>query len=153
MKRLALLFGLGLLATVQATSVAPLTLAQQSKKAQIIVRATIGTPSSAKEGDVPYLIYPLTVTETVVGDAANLPQVDGKPALFMLQGAQDLPALTSGQEAIMLLYPGKLDSPFVGFNQGYYPIQAGKLLTNPAAGDITDPDKLRDAIRAALGGK
>lgn len=152
MKRLFTLAVLAL-GLVQATSVPKLSLTDQAKKAQIIVRATIGQPTNAKEGDVTYLVYPLTVKETVVGDAANLPQVDGKPALFMLQGTQDLPKITAGQEAILLLYSGKMDSPVVGFNQGFYPIAEGKLLPDTAAGDITDPDKLRDAIRAALGGK
>lgn len=151
-----------------ATAVTPLTLAQQAQKAEVIVRATLGTPTTAKEGDVTYTVYPLTVTETVAGDAASLPQHMGQPALFFLQGVQDLPALNGGQEVFALLYARKADSPLVGFNQGLYAVTNGAVsvspagnvaatgtpapadpATAPAAGIITDPTALRDAIRAA----
>lgn len=155
-----------------ATAVTPLTLAQQAQKAEVIVRATLGPPTTSKEGDVTYAVYPLTVTETVAGDAASLPQYEGKPALFFLQGAQDLPSLSGGQEVFALLYTRKADSPLVGFNQGLYPVTNGAVAASPAgavtAGSgtaapapaatgaaapatatITDPNALRDAIRAA----
>ena len=166
-------------AVAGATAVTPLTLAQQAQKAEVIVRATLGTPTTAKEGDVTYTVYPLTVTETVAGDAASLPQHLGQPALFFLQGVQDLPALGGGQEVFALLYSRRADSPLVGFNQGLYPVTngavsvspagsaattstsspttsptststaSGSAATAPAAGTITDPTALRDAIRAA----
>ncbi|WP_288405653.1 hypothetical protein [uncultured Deinococcus sp.] len=159
-----------------ATAVTPLTLAQQAQKAEVIVRATLGTPTTAKEGDVTYTVYPLSVTETIAGDAASLPQHMGKPALFFLQGVQDLPALSGGQEVFALLYARKADSPLVGFNQGLYPVVNGAVSVSPAgsaatgAGSatgievaapsgaatapatgttITTPTALRDAIRAA----
>ena len=162
-----------------ATAVTPLTLTQQAQKAEVIVRATLGTPTTAKEGDVTYTVYPLTVTETIAGDAASLPQHMGQPALFFLQGVQDLPALSGSQEVFALLYARKADSPLVGFNQGLYPVTngtvsvspggvaatstgtgtitsptsgstaSGSAATAPAAGTITDPTALRDAIRAA----
>ncbi|MFC4426305.1 hypothetical protein [Deinococcus navajonensis] len=132
-----------------ATTAPTLTLAQQAKKADLIVRATLGTPVTVKEADLTYLAYPLTILETVVGDAAQLPQQEGRPALMVLQGLQDLPALQSGQEVFALLYTRRLDSPLVGFNQGLYPVTAGAV----SAGDITDPAKLRDAIRAARSGQ
>ena len=162
-----------------ATAVTPLTLAQQAQKAEVIVRATLGTPTTAKEGDVTYTVYPLTITETIAGDAASLPQHMGQPALFFLQGVQDLPALSGSQEVFALLYARKADSPLVGFNQGLYPVingavsvspggvaatgtgtgtttsptsgttASGSAATAPAAGTITDPTALRDAIRAA----
>jgi hypothetical protein len=168
MKR-ALLAGVALTlwsAVAGATAVTPLTLAQQAQKAEVIVRATLGTPTTAKEGDVTYTVYPLTVTETVAGDAASLPQHLGQPALFFLQGVQDLPALGGGQEVFALLYSRRADSPLVGFNQGLYPVTNGAVsvspagsaatttTSSPAPGDpavtlITDPTALRDAIRAA----
>ncbi|MFC4638570.1 hypothetical protein [Deinococcus hohokamensis] len=134
---------------VSATTAPTLTLAQQAKKADLIVRATLGTPVTVKEGELTYLAYPLTILETVVGDAAQLPQQEGRPALLFLQGLQDLPALQSGQEVFALLYTRRLDSPLVGFNQGLYPVTAGAV----SAGDITDPAKLREALRAARGGQ
>ncbi|MFC5850007.1 hypothetical protein [Deinococcus petrolearius] len=142
-----------------ATAVIPLTLAQQAQKAEVIVRATLGTPTTAREGDVTYTVYPLSVTETVAGDAASLPQHQGQPALFFLQGVQDLPALSGGQEVFALLYARKADSPLVGFNQGLYLVTNGAVspagpppdgaAATPAADPITDPTALRDAIRAA----
>ena len=136
-----------------ATTAPPLTLAQQVKKAEVIVRGTLGPAVTVKEGEVTYLAYPLTVAETITGDAARLPQNDGKPALFFLQGLADLPELRSGQEVFALLYTRKLDSPLVGFNQGLYPVTDGKVSAGDAKTPITDPAKLRDAIRAALEAK
>lgn len=126
-----------------------LTLAEQAKKAEVIVRASVGTAKSVKEGDVAYRAYPLEVKEVVAGEVASLPQLDGKPALFILEGLQDAPQFLSDQEAVLLLYARKLDSPLVGVNQGVYPIDNGKV----KAGDITDPAKLIAAIRDARGGK
>ena len=142
-----------LAATAGATTAPPLTLAQQVAKAEVIVRGTLGAAVSVKEGEVTYLAYPLTVAETISGDAARLPQNDGKPALFFLQGLADLPELKSGQEVFALLYTRRQDSPLVGFNQGLYPVTDGKVSAGDAKAPITDPAKLRDAIRAALGTK
>lgn len=136
--------------TAGATTAPPLTLAQQVGKAEVIVRGTLGPAVSVREGEVTYLAYPLTVAETIAGDAARLPQNDGKPALFFLQGLADLPNLKSGQEVFALLYTRKQDSPLVGFNQGLYPVTDGKVTAGNAEAPITDPAKLRDAIRAAL---
>lgn len=111
----------------QATSAPPLTLMQQAKKAEVIVRATPGTPTRLKEGEVTWLVYPLTISETVAGDAASLPQLEGKPALYLLAGVEDLPELRPGQEAFLLLYSGRMDSPIVGFSQGVYPIENGRV--------------------------
>lgn len=142
-----------LISAAGATTAPPLTLAQQVKKADVIVRGTLGPAVSVREGEVTYLAYPLTVAETITGDAARLPQNDGKPALFFLQGLADLPNLKSGQEVFALLYVRKQDSPLVGFNQGLYPVTEGKVAAGDAKTPITDPAKLRDAIRAALEAK
>lgn len=139
------------LGAAQATSVAALTLEQQARKAEVIVRVTLGTAQTVKEGDVPYLVYPLEVKEVVAGDVANLPQVGGKPALYFLQGLQDLPKLSANQEVLALLYTRRLDSPVVGFNQGWYAIEDGKVKAGDPAKPITDPAALRDALRAARG--
>lgn len=120
----------------QATTAPPLTLTQQAKKADVIIRATLGTPSTVKDGEVTWLVYPLTVTETVAGDPASLPQLDGKPALYLLSGVEGLPDLRAGQDAFLLLYSKRLDSPIVGFAQGLYPVENGKVLrtgTDPGA--------------------
>lgn len=150
----ALLFSLtlgGLPAT--ATTVPALTLEQQAKKAEVIVRATLGAAQTAKEGDVSYLVYPLEVAEVLAGDVATLPQWEGKPALYVLQGLQDFPKLAAKQEGIALLYTKRFDSPLVGFNQGWYPIEGGKVSAGDPQKPLTDPAALRDALRAARGAK
>ncbi|MFT2719154.1 hypothetical protein ACMT4L_04045 [Deinococcus sp. A31D244] len=159
----------GSLLTAQATTAPTLTLAQQARKAQVIVRATVGQPADVQEGGVTYVAYPLTVTETLAGDPAGLPQQGGAPALFFLKGVADLPALRAGQDVIALLYTARLDSPLVGFNQGLYPVVNGAIVPAsgvaapvatppaPAPGSpavtpeaaLTDPAKLRAAILAA----
>nr|WP_274704768.1 hypothetical protein [Deinococcus geothermalis] len=123
----------------QATTTPPLTLTQQAKKADVIIRATLGTPSTVKDGEVTWLVYPLTVTETVAGDPASLPQLDGKPALYLLSGVEGLPELRAGQDAFLLLYSQRLDSPIVGFAQGLYPVENGKV-TRPGAGTDASAD-------------
>lgn len=132
----------------QALSV-PLTLNEQAKRAEIIIRAVVGAAKPLKEGDVTYLAYPLEIKETVAGSVESLPTQDGKPALLVLQGLEDAPKFTAGQETVLLLYSGRMDSPVVGVNQGAYPLDNGKV----AAGEITDPAKLLEAIRTARGAK
>ncbi|WP_104991144.1 hypothetical protein [Deinococcus sp. NW-56] len=117
---------------VQATTAPTLTLTQQARKAAIIVRATLGTSTRVTEGDVTWVVYPLTVAEAVVGDPATLPQREGKPALYVLAGLEGVPELRAGQEGFFLLYGGRMDSPLVGFSQGFYPIVNGKV-TRPGA--------------------
>ncbi|GGM20513.1 hypothetical protein [Deinococcus aerophilus] len=142
---------LGLLGTAPAgaTTAPPLTLAQQVGKAEVIVRARVGAAVNVKDGEITYLAYPLTLLETIAGDAASLPQNEGQPALFFLQGVNDLPEVRAGQEVIALLYARKLDSPVVGFNQGWYVITNGQVTAGDKASPITTPDQLRQAIRAA----
>lgn len=125
----------------------PLPLTEQAKKAEVIVRAMLGTAQVVKDGDVTYLAYPLEIRETVVGNVDSLPKTEGKPSLMFLQGLEDAPVLSAGQDAVLLLYARRLDSPVVGVNQGVYVVKDGKV----SAGDVTDPAKLLEAIRAARG--
>lgn len=118
--------------TAGATTAPTLTLTQQARKAAVIVRATLGTSTRVTEGDVTWVVYPLTVAEAVVGDPATLPQREGKPALYVLAGLEGVPELRAGQEGFFLLYGGRMDSPLVGFSQGFYPIVNGKV-TRPGA--------------------
>lgn len=129
-----------------ATTAPALTLTQQARKADVIVRASLGTPKSLKEGEVTWVVYPLTVTETIAGDTASLPQTEGKPALYILSGLEDGPVLRAGQEAFFLLYTRRLDSPIVGFTQGVYPLENGRVTrTGPPVPGITE------ALAAASG--
>ncbi len=125
-----------LFTAVQATTASPLTLVQQAKKADVIVQATIGTPTTVTEGGQAYSVYPLKVSETLAGDAAQLPQLPGSqggggPALYVLSGMELAPVFQSGQEAVLLLYKGRLDSPLVGFNQGAFLISNGLVSVLP----------------------
>lgn len=124
----ALLAGLLGLGAAQATVAPTLSLEQQARKAEVIVRATLGPPAEVRDGDVTYVAYPLTVTETIAGDPASLPRQGGAPALLFLKGLADLPDLRAGQDVIALLYSARLDSPLVGFNQGLYPVVNGSLV-------------------------
>ena len=132
MKRALLLLAAALGMNAACATTAPaLTLEAQAKKAEVIIRAVLGPPATVQDGAVTYLAYPIAeLKETVAGNAASLPQHEGKPALFFLQGAQDLPTLQAGQEVFALLYARKLDSPLVGFNQGLYPVVNGSVQPN-----------------------
>ncbi len=125
-----------LFTAVQATTASPLTLEQQARKADVIVQATIGTPTTVTEGGQAYSVYPLKVSATLAGDAAQLPQLPGGqggggPALYVLSGMELAPVFQSGQEAVLLLYKGRLDSPLVGFNQGAFLISNGLVSVLP----------------------
>ncbi|WP_102127705.1 hypothetical protein [Deinococcus planocerae] len=113
--------------SAHATTAPTLTLTQQARKADVIVRATLGTPTNVTEGEATWITYPLTVTETVAGDPATLPQREGRPVLYVLSGLEDLPELRAGQEAFLLLYSRRMDNPIVGFAQGVYPIVNGRV--------------------------
>lgn len=125
-------FSLGL-PPAGAAGATALTLTQQAKKAEVIVRGTLGTSTRVKEGDVTWVVYPITVTETVAGDVATLPQTEGKPALYLLDGLEGLPQLRAGQEGFFLLYSRRFESPFVGFDQGVYPIENGQVTRLPGS--------------------
>ena len=125
-----------LFTAVQATTASSLTLEQQARKADVIVQATIGTPTTVTEGGQAYSVYPLKVSATLAGDAAQLPQLPGGqggggPALYVLSGMELAPVFESGQEAVLLLYKGRLDSPLVGFNQGAFLISNGLVSVLP----------------------
>ena len=125
-----------LFTAVQATTASPLTLEQQARKADVIVQATIGMPTTVTEGGQAYSVYPLKVSETLAGDTAQLPQLPGGqggggPALYVLSGMELAPVFQSGQEAVLLLYKGRLDSPLVGFNQGAFLILNGLVSVLP----------------------
>lgn len=141
------LTALSLFAHAEAATVKPLNLTQQAKKADVIVRATLGPREVVKLRSLVFDVYPLKIEETIAGTATTVPQHKGKPALFILKGTQDLPSFAPNQEAYILLYAKIFASPLVGFNQGYYPINDGKV----QAENITEATKLRDALRAARG--
>lgn len=144
----ALLAGLLGLGAAQATVAPILSLEQQARRAEVIVRATLGSPVDVRDGDVTYVAYPLTVTETIAGDPATLPRHEGAPALLFLKGASDLPQLRAGQDVIALLYSARMDSPLVGFNQGLYPVVNGSLVPGVALGTATPPTSTAPASTA-----
>ncbi|MFN4252399.1 hypothetical protein [Deinococcus sp.] len=144
----ALLAGLLGLGAAQATVAPTLSLEQQARRAEVIVRATLGSPVDVRDGDVTYVAYPLTVTETIAGDPATLPRHEGAPALLFLKGASDLPQLRAGQDVIALLYSARMDSPVVGFNQGLYPVVNGSLVPGVALGTATPPTSAAPASTA-----
>ena len=164
----AALLGLAPSAAAAPGVVVPtLTLEQQAARADLIVRGSLGAPQGAspqaaggvpgagEETGVPWRVYPLSITETLAGDAGRLPQVGGRPALYVWAQAPDLPDWRTGQDAFFLLYTARLDSPLVGYNQGYYPV-VGERVAVPsplgaASGKASTPAQLSVAeFRARL---
>ena len=129
----------------QATTLVPLTLSQQIKKADLVlyvrILSVVQENRTLGKETLPWQVYTLEVLESLVGDASALPQKDGKPTLSVLGGAdftlEGAPTLTApankdpGGEYILMLYKGSFDSPFVGFNQGVYPTLSGKVQNYP----------------------
>ena len=132
------------MASAAGASVAPtMTLPQQAQKAEVIVRGELGAPQTVTNGGVTWRAYPLTVTEVVSGDVNRLPQLEGQPTLYIWANAEGLPEWRTRQDAFFLLYTAQLDSPLVGFNQGYYAINAEQI-------KLADKDITVDAFRQQL---
>lgn len=139
MRRAALLLALFPLTSAQAVTVAPaLSLETQARRADLIVRGSLGTPQTVTEGEISWRVYPLTLTETVAGDTTRLRTHANEPALYVWAEAADLPAWRTGQDAFFLLYTARLDSPMVGYNQGYYPVVGGSV-TLPVGEKVAVP--------------
>lgn len=143
-----------LLGMAGATTLAPLDLADQVKKADLILHIKVKgiQVQNDNASDLPWRIYAFDVLETLLGDPKTLPASDddktnGLPTLAVLGGgdltlefAPELKPVNeekgkewSGEYIVMLYKPlskelGKnYDSPIVGFNQGIYSVQNGAV--------------------------
>ena len=126
MKRATLIAAL-LLSGASATVVPPLDFNQQVRKAQVIVEATIVSVRQQERDGQRWNVYRLRITETLAGNAADLPTDENTPALWVLDGAVDAPQFKVDDQAILLLYRTLMDSPVVGYNQGVYRIRNGQV--------------------------
>lgn len=126
-----------LITSASAGFVPKLTLAQQAKKADLIVQARVTEVKQQEQGGQKWTVYVLKVGETLAGSVADLPTLNGAPALWVLGGLDGAPTFAANDEAVLLLYKGLLDSPVVGVNQGIYPLKGGKVqgqsVSDPAA--------------------
>ncbi len=124
-----------------------LSVAELSRKAQIIVRATVGAPLSVKQGEHNWRVYPLDILETLVGDAQALPKIKyqdkgaalEKPAVWIDADVQEAPNVPSG-ETVLFLYAGQLDSPLVGYNQGAFSVNNSRVQGLPSGTPGSDPN-------------
>lgn len=132
-----------------ATVAPPLSLADQARKAQIIVQARVTNVSSQERDGQRWTVYRLTVSETLFGNVGALPTFENTPALWVLEGVEDAPVLRANDEAVMLLYGGLQDSPVVGFNQGLYRIQNGRV----EGGTPTELPAFKAAVLRARSGQ
>lgn len=147
----ALGFLLGLGGARGAGVVAPaLPLETQARRAEVIVRGSLGAPQTVSENGVSWRVYPLKLTEAVAGDAARLPAAGGEPAPYVWAEATDLPNWRTGQDAFFLLYTARLDSPLVGYNQGYYAVVNGQVALNEP---VTLAPEVKDAAAPAPAAK
>ena len=144
MRRLLLVAAL-LGASASASFVPKLTLAQQAKKADLIVQARVTEVKQQEQDGQQWTVYALKVGETLSGNAADLPKLNGAPALWVLSALDGAPKFAVNDEAVLLLYKGLLDSPVVGVSQGVYPIQAGKVQGQT----VTDPAAFKKSLLAA----
>ncbi len=141
MRRLILLAAL-LSSSAVAGFVPKLTLAQQAKKADLIVQARVTEIKPQTQGGQKWTVYALKVGETLSGSVADLPQLNGAPTLWVLDGLEGAPKLAVNDEAVLLLYKGLLDSPVVGVNQGVYLLQGGKVQGQ----SVSDPAAFKKAL-------
>lgn len=136
--RRALAALLALAGAAQATVFQSYALPEQARRAQVIVQASLGAPVSREEGGLSWTVYPLSVTRTAAGSVDDLPQLDGRPALYILSGMDEAPTFQAGEQAVLLLYKGRLDNPLVGFTQGAYRIRDGRVQGEAAANATPD---------------
>jgi hypothetical protein len=141
-----------------ATTINPLELTQQVKKADLILHIKVKFIDSTQEntGELFWRVYTFEVLETLSGDPKILPantddneKAKGLPTFailgggdLVLEGAPILKAFNeekgqewSGEYVVMLYKPlsselGKsYDNPIVGFNQGIYLVQNNTVST------------------------
>lgn len=111
-----------------------LSVAELSRKAQVIVRANVGAPLTIKQGEENWRVYPLDILETLAGDAQALPKIKyqdkgqalERPALWIYADPQEAPKAPSG-ESVLFLYSGLLDSPLVGYSQGAFTVNNSRV--------------------------
>jgi hypothetical protein len=131
------LIGTGL-NTSLATVINALTLEQQVEKAQIIVH-TIITASEVQNraNNKTWTAYALEPKKFVRGSSAELIKLNiankSVPSLSIYGGAniklEGAPTFKAGDELVLLMYTKAYDNPIVGFNQGAYRVNGGKVTT------------------------
>jgi hypothetical protein len=142
-----------------ATTFQKLTLEQQVERAQVIVRATIGTVTQETRGGRPWTVYALTVKTALRGEASALPQRANAPSIAVLGGTtqngtvrlEGAPAFKTGEDWLLMLYTTAFDSPVVGFRQGAYRFDNAKVLDIDGKSVTLEVDgKRTDATEAAF---
>lgn len=116
---------------VQATTIRVLSLSDQARRADVIVHAAVADIQSETRNNLPWKVYTLKVLETLGGNSKDLPTSASLPS-FAILGSDTLlleqaPTPIKGQEYIFFLYKTPYDSPIVGFNQGIYNVQDGRV--------------------------
>ncbi|GEM47939.1 hypothetical protein DC3_35740 [Deinococcus cellulosilyticus NBRC 106333 = KACC 11606] len=120
------------LGMAHATTVSALTFEEQVKKADVILHVRIVDVKTIQSKNYPWQQYTLSVKETLKGNANVLPQVQDVPSFNVLGGdtwtLEGAPTFRKDEEWVVFLYKTPYDSPVVGFNQGMYRIQDGRVL-------------------------
>ena len=119
-----------------ATTYNALSLEEQVQKAQVIVHASIvGSSVDTTRGKLPWTVYTLEAKRFLRGSTADLQVKQGDKTVtgFSVLGGNNVwlegaPTFKAGDEVVLLLYTKNYDSPFVGFRQGAYYVNAGKIV-------------------------
>ena len=128
---------LTLLGSGFATVINALTLEQQVEKAQIIMHTLVTTSEvQNRANNKTWTAYALP-KKFIRGSSAELTKVNiankSVPSLSIYGGAniklEGAPSFKAGDELVLLLYTKAYDSPIVGFNQGAYRVNSGKVTT------------------------
>ena len=129
---------LTLLGSGFATVINALTLEQQVEKAQIIMHTLITTSEvQNRANNKTWTAYALEPKKFIRGSSAELTKVNiankSVPSLSIYGGAniklEGAPGFKAGDELVLLLYTKAYDNPIVGFNQGAYRVNSGKVTT------------------------
>ena len=129
---------LTLLGSGFATVINALTLEQQVEKAQIIMHTLITTSEvQNRANNKTWTAYALEPKKFIRGSSAELTKVNiankSVPSLSIYGGAniklEGAPGFKAGDELVLLLYTKAYDNPIVGFNQGAYRVNGGKVTT------------------------
>ena len=133
----ALIFALLALAGVgTATTYNALTLEEQVQKAQVVVHASITAATvDTSRGRLPWTVYAIEAKRYLRGSNADLQAKLGDKTVtgFGVLGGNNVrlegaPTFKPGDEVVLLLYTRPYDSPIVGFRQGAYYVNAGKIV-------------------------
>jgi hypothetical protein len=124
------------LATLSATTLEQLTLADMTRQSTTIVRARVTGSRTAYQGSAIYTYFQLEVLETWKGKGAPEVAIPGGVVDGIRQIVNGAPQLEIGQEYVLFLWTSRSGlTQIIGLSQGRFHI-SGDMIQRPPASEL-----------------